>query len=211
MPSGETVPAVKGTGPRVSYKYEKSMICRRSWTGRKSFVDLNIVTDIVIILFARVLDVSLSTMRTILMIKGRRYTAAAIGFFEALIYVLALSRLFGSLGEPVRLVAYCGGFALGVLVGMKVEERLALGFLAAQVITPSDYVDLAEAMRTRGYGVTTWPASGMGGEKLVINVLFRRNELPAIESLIRQRDSGQHAFVVFSEPKMFRGGFMQRK
>ena len=174
-------------------------------------MDMSIVSDLLIIFLARVLDISLSTVRTIVMLKGRRYTAAAIGFFEALIYVLALSRLFSSLGEPVRLIAYCGGFACGVLVGTKVEERLALGFLAAQVITPTGYIDLAETLRTRGYGVTTWPASGMGGDKLVINVLFRRNELPALESLIRERDAEQCAFMVFSEPKLFRGGFMQRK
>jgi len=174
-------------------------------------MDMSIAGDLLIIFLARVLDVSLSTVRTIVMIKGRRYTAAVIGFFEALIYVLALSRLFSSLGEPIRLIAYCGGFACGILVGTKVEERLALGFLAAQVITPPGYGDLAETLRAKGYGVTTWPASGMGGDKLVISILFRRNELPALESLIRERDTDQRVFMVFSEPKMFRGGFMQRK
>ncbi len=73
--------------------------------------------DLVFIFFARIIDVSLGTVRMILTVRGERYIAAAIGFFEIMVYVVALGKVIGSLDEPVRLILYCLGFAAGVIVG----------------------------------------------------------------------------------------------
>ena len=169
------------------------------------------IFDLGLIFSARVLDVSLNTMRTILMVKGRRYAAAICGFFEVLVYIIALSRVFGSLGEPIRLAVYAAGFSTGIIVGSLIEERLALGYLGAQIITPAENEQLVEVLREARFGVTTWSGRGRTGEKLVINVLFRRSRAHDLEKLIIQQDEHKKSFVVFSEPKMFRGGFMQRK
>lgn len=170
-----------------------------------------VLFDLVFIFFARVIDVSLNTVRTILMVKGRRYIAALIGFFEVLVYILALGKLLGSLGNPVRLIVYCAGFACGILVGTIIEERLALGYLGVQIITSCANAGLADYLRENGHGVTTWTAYGKDGEKLIIHVMLPRKAAGQLEEVIRQQNCSDHTFLIFSEPKMFRGGFIQRK
>ena len=77
--------------------------------------------DLAFIFFARIIDVSLGTVRMILTIRGERYIAAVIGFFEIMVYVVALGKVIGSLDEPVKLILYCLGFASGVIVGSWLE------------------------------------------------------------------------------------------
>ena len=119
--------------------------------------------DLVFIFFARIIDVSLGTVRMILTVRGERYIAAAIGFFEIMVYVVALGKVIGSLDEPVRLILYCLGFAAGVIVGTWVEELLALGYRGIQVITVKENQPLVEKLREEGFAITTWEAEGRGG------------------------------------------------
>lgn len=164
--------------------------------------------DLAFIFFARIIDVSLGTIRTILIIRGDRYIAAGIGFFEILVYVLALGRVINALEEPLRLFLYCTGFATGVIVGSWVEERMALGYRGLQVITSPENQEVVEALRARGFGVTTWYAEGLEGPKLVMNMLVRRSQAREAEDMIRGID--ENAFVILMEPKNFSGGYVKK-
>ncbi len=165
--------------------------------------------DLVFIFFARIIDVSLGTVRMILTVRGERYIAAAIGFFEIMVYVVALGKVIGSLDEPVRLILYCLGFAAGVIVGTWVEELLALGYRGIQVITVKENQPLVEKLREEGFAITTWEAEGRGGPKLVMSLVVKRDMASKVASRIREFDSD--AFVVFMEPKTFTGGFIRKK
>lgn len=90
----------------------------------------------ILIFFARICDVSIGTVRTILVLGGYRTTSALLGAIEVVIWVLAVGGAIRYLPNPFAVVAYAGGFATGVLVGMSIEEKLALGYRMVRIITP---------------------------------------------------------------------------
>lgn len=149
----------------------------------------DIVTYILLplfIFFARIFDVSLGTLRIIFVTKGMRKVAPFVGFFEVLIWLLAISRIMQDLDNWVCYVAYAGGFATGNFVGMYLEERLAIGHEMIRVITRKDATNLIEDLRNRGYGVTSVKAEGIEGEVAVIYIIARRSMIQEVLDEINQ-------------------------
>jgi len=134
----------------------------------------------------RICDVTLDTMRIIFMTKGYKNIAPIIGFFELLIWIVAITRIMQNLNNWVTYVAYAAGFATGNYVGMLLDEKLAIGHELIRVITKIDATDLATALRIAGYGVTTVKASGMQGEVgIVFIIVNRKNQKHAIDIIVR--------------------------
>ncbi|MGB4019746.1 MAG: DUF2179 domain-containing protein [Syntrophomonadaceae bacterium] len=167
------------------------------------------IMELLFIFFARILDVSLGTIRMILVIRGDKVPAAIIGFFEIMVYTVALGLVVGSLDDPVKLIIFCTGFSLGVLVGSVIEEKLALGYRGLQVIIDRDHCDLVTILREAGYPVTCWEATGKSGPKTVLHMVVKRNMIKAVSNHIYEQDP--NAFVVLMEPKHFRGGYIKKK
>ncbi|MGI6428582.1 MAG: DUF2179 domain-containing protein [Syntrophomonadaceae bacterium] len=167
------------------------------------------IMELLFIFFARILDVSLGTIRMILVIRGDKVPAAIIGFFEIMVYTVALGLVVGSLDDPVKLIIFCAGFSLGVLVGSVIEEKLALGYRGLQVIIDRDHCDLVTVLREAGYPVTCWEATGKSGPKTVLHMVVKRNMIKAVSNHIYEQDP--NAFVVLMEPKHFRGGYIKKK
>mgnify|MGYP003825723827 FL=1 len=132
------------------------------------------------IFLARIFDVSLGTLRIIFVTKGMRKVAPLVGFFEVLIWLLAISRIMQDLNNWVCYVAYAGGFATGNFVGMYLEERLAIGHEMIRVITRKDATNLIEDLRNQGYGVTSVRAEGIEGEVAVIYIIARRSMIKEV-------------------------------
>lgn len=132
------------------------------------------------IFLARIFDVSLGTLRIIFVTKGMRKVAPLVGFFEVLIWLLAISRIMQDLDNWVCYVAYAGGFATGNFVGMYLEERLAIGHEMIRVITRKDATNLIEDLRNKGYGVTSVRAEGIEGEVAVIYIIARRSMIKEV-------------------------------
>jgi uncharacterized protein YebE (UPF0316 family) len=107
-----------------------------------------------LIFVARIFDVSIGTVRMIMVISGHRMASAALGFVEVLIWVLAVGGAVEHLSNPIAVLAFAGGFAAGTLVGMTIENRLAIGFRVVRVINPKPGLDLAGALREQGYTAT---------------------------------------------------------
>jgi uncharacterized protein YebE (UPF0316 family) len=101
------------------------------------------------------------------------------------------------------------GFATGVIVGSWVEELLALGYRGVQVTIDKANHDLVDQLREEGYAITTWEAEGLEGQKLVMNLVVKRNLSDKVAERIRELD--EQAFIVFMEPKTFRGGYLKKK
>ncbi len=134
----------------------------------------------------RICDMTLDTLRIIFMTKGLKRIAPIIGFFEILIWIVAITRIMQNLNNWVCYVAYAGGFAAGNYVGMLVDEKLAIGHELIRVITRVDATELAKALRLDGYGVTTVKATGMQGEVGIVYIVAdRRNQKRAIELIQR--------------------------
>ncbi len=143
-----------------------------------------------LIFCARILDVSLGTLRIISVAKGRKYLAPLLGFFEILIWLTAISRVMRSDPNPYYFLAYASGFALGNYIGILVEEKLAIGTLLVRVILHGDPFTLLEAFRRERIGFTCVEGTGSQGPVKVVFSILRRRRLPCIIALIKEFEPG---------------------
>lgn len=160
---------------------------------------------VIIILVINIVYVSFSTMRMILTLKGRRYLAAFVSTFEVVIYIIGLSIVLENLEAIQNIIAYAVGFALGIIIGSKIEERLALGYITVNVISTNPELPFTKELREKGFGVTTWKSFGMDGDRLSIEVLAPRKQEVYLYKLITEIDP--KAFIISYEPKHIQGGF----
>lgn len=160
---------------------------------------------VVLILGINITYVSLFTVRLILVIKGKRGTASLLAMVEVFVYIIGLQIVLDNLSSPVYIAAYCLGFGIGVYLGSRIEEALALGYSVIQVITDTVNTSLPDKLRNYGYGVTSWLGEGRNGPRLIMQVLVKRtNERRLLE---RIEQEAPKAFVISHEPRQFRGGF----
>ncbi|WP_174232494.1 DUF2179 domain-containing protein [Biomaibacter acetigenes] len=167
---------------------------------------LSLLAGYLFIFCARVVDVSLATIRTLMIVRGNRLQAAMIGFFEVIVYITALNRVVGGLNNPANLMAYALGFATGNYVGSFIEEKLAIGLITVQIITRNPAV--VENIRQKGFGVTVLEGMGKEGSRQVLMVSLSRKALPFLLDLVEQED--QAAFVTVMDTKVTRGGYFKQ-
>ncbi|MBN1786938.1 MAG: DUF2179 domain-containing protein [Sedimentisphaerales bacterium] len=135
-----------------------------------------------LIFIARITDVSMGTMRVIFVSRGLKYLAPVIGFFEIIIWLLAIGQIMKNLSNPVCYIAYAGGFAMGNFVGICIAEKLSLGKALLRVITGKDAAGLIEDLKAEGYGVTSVDGQGLAGQvKLVFSIMHRAHLKKALE------------------------------
>ncbi len=129
-----------------------------------------------LIFLARITDVSINTIRIIYVLGGRRVTATMLGFFESFIWLMAIRQIFEHLDNWICYVAYPAGFALGIFVGMIIEERIAYGKVIVRIITRRDVKDLIQYLNTQQNRYTHVDAEGPDGhENLVFTVIEREH------------------------------------
>lgn len=137
-----------------------------------------------LIMLARVTDVSMDTIRVILVSKGFRNYAPVIGFFQSLVWVITISRVMVNLEIWTAYVGYAGGFALGTYVGMRIEEKLALGYELIRVITKTDASTLIENLRNEGFPVTSTAGEGRDGRVGILFIVLKRREMKQVIRII---------------------------
>ena len=139
-----------------------------------------------LIFLARVLDVSFGTIRIIFISRGQKLLAPLIGFFEILIWLIAIGKVMQNLSNVFCYIAYAGGFAAGNFTGMWIEEKLAMGTLIIRVITKKDASALIERLRSSGYGVTAVPAEGSTGRVHVVYSIINRSALKDVAAIVKR-------------------------
>ena len=165
----------------------------------------NAFVMVAIIIIINVIYVSFFTIRMILTLKGQRYLAAFISTIEVIIYVVGLGLVLENLNQIQNLLAYAFGYGIGVIVGMKIEEKLALGYTTVNVITKEYDKDLPKLLREKGYGVTNWQANGLEGDRMAMQILTPRKYELSLYTTIKEYDP--KAFIIAYEPKTIHGGF----
>lgn len=160
---------------------------------------------VAIILLINIVYVAFFTIRMILTLKGQRYLAASLSMIEVVVYVLGLNLVLNNLNEIQNLIAYAVGYGIGVIVGMKIEEKLALGYITVNVITKEYDKDLPKILREKGYGVTNWAANGLEGGRMALQILTPRKFELKLYATIKELDP--KAFIISYEPKAIHGGF----
>ncbi len=157
------------------------------------------------IFFAKVLDVSMATIRMIMVVRGRRLQAAMIGFVEVTIYVLAIGKVLSGLDNPINVIMYASGFATGNYLGIFLEEKMALGNIIVQVITEHEVTKIVETLRDEGFGVTVFEGYGRQGIRHLINVTLERKNMAKLYNVLDEHD--KKAFVTVMDARSIRGGY----
>lgn len=140
----------------------------------------------VLIFFARILDVTIGTIRIIFVSRGVKLMAAFLGFFEVLIWLFAVGQIMQNLTNIACYIAFAGGFASGTFVGMLIEERIAMGTVIIRIVTKRDATELIEFLRSEEYGVTSIEAQGNKGEVHVIYIIIKRKKLKKVVEIIKR-------------------------
>lgn len=169
---------------------------------------MSFVLGYLLIFFARVSDVTLATIRMLMVVQGRKIQAAIIGFFEVSIYVTALSKVVSSLDNIGNLLAYALGFACGNYIGIIIENRIALGNLAAQIIlkgSNENNIELIETLRGNGFGVTVLEGHGKEGSREILHIAINRKDLNKLKDLVYSYD--EDAFIIANTISPISGGY----
>jgi len=158
-----------------------------------------------VIFFARVCDVTFSTIRTIFMTRGEKIIASIIGFFEVTIWILVAARVINDVGnDPWKILAYSAGFATGCFVGVTVEEFLAVGLITIRAIVSfEDGEEVARVLREKGFGVTIFEGKGMEKKKSMLLVYTKRKRRKEAINVIK--DKVPSAVISFENTKVESG------
>ncbi len=163
----------------------------------------------ILIFCSRICDVTLGTLRIIFLSKGYKYIAPFLGFFEVLIWVVAISQLLSNMSNWVAYVAYAGGYATGNFVGMMIEERIAIGTLLLRITTPKNGHDLMALLRSHGFGVTLIVGEGANGKVSIIQTVTSRKMVKKLESILMSYDP--NLFYTIEDVRMVKHGVFPPK
>ncbi|RQD78719.1 MAG: DUF2179 domain-containing protein [Candidatus Syntrophonatronum acetioxidans] len=161
-----------------------------------------------IVFVARASDISLATIRILMILHGQRLYAALIGFFESLIFISVLTYVIQGLSDIPSLIFYALGFATGNYVGIFVEDKVAIGCVTVQVISKKDPESLVSQIRQKGFGVTVIEGYGREGVRKILHVLLKRKDLKILMELIENMD--EKAFITILDTKKIMGGYFSR-
>lgn len=138
------------------------------------------------IFVARIFDVSIGTLRIIFVSKGKKVLAPILGFFEVLIWIIAISKIMENATHFIYYIFYAGGFAAGNYIGMLIEEKLAYGVVVVRIITQKDADELRLKLIEKGYGITILDALGANGKVNVIFTTINRHDLKYVIEIIKE-------------------------
>jgi uncharacterized protein YebE (UPF0316 family) len=153
----------------------------------------------------RVTDMTLDTLRVLFVMRGRKPIAWVLGFFQAAVFVIAITSVLRNITNPLNIIGYAAGFATGVVVGMAIEERLAIGYVHMRVISSRRGSGIAERLRLEGYAVTEVPARGKDGMVTMLNCSVLRKDIGRLRNLVNEVD--QEAFITSEDIRPVRRGF----
>ena len=162
----------------------------------------------VFVFLMRLTDMSLDTTRLLLVVRGRKLYAGLIGAVQAAVFILAVSVVLSGPLNFWKVVGYAGGFACGVMFGMVIEERLAIGYAMLRVYSPTSGPAIAEAIRAAGHAVTEFSAQGRAGKITVVNAVVQRREVQAIREIVDGIDP--NAFVTIDEARPLQRGYFRQ-
>lgn len=159
-----------------------------------------------LIFFSRILDQSIGTLRVIFVSKGLKKIAPFLGFFEVIIWLLAVAQVMKHLNNPMSYIAYGAGFATGNYVGILIEEKLSLGTVLIRIVPKKDTSRLIQYLRDQNFGVTVVDAEGAMGSKvkIIFTIIKRKNVLRVISAI---NDYSPNAFYTIEEIKTVKEGY----
>lgn len=159
------------------------------------------------IFFVRIIDVSLGTIRTLFVVKGKRLIASAIGFVEVLVWFLVVKEALNTDSNSIFIaISYALGFATGTYIGGFLSELLITGKIEVQVFTEEN--DLVKILRKHGYAVTVIDCKGYNtAAKYMLYISVEKKKQKELRILIKSND--EKAFIVENEIKHVENGYFK--
>lgn len=157
---------------------------------------------------AKILEITIQSLKTCMMVKGQRLKAAGLGFVECIIWGLVVSGVIGTLGDnPLRLLFYCAGYATGLFLGSTIEGKIALGTSNLELIANDDSTEKITAyLKENDLGYTVLPGHGANEKMNMIFIVLSRKRTKRVLADIRKCCDNK-VFVVASEVSKFAGGY----
>lgn len=155
-----------------------------------------------LIFIARIIDVSLDTLRVIMISKGYRKLAPYIGFFQALIWIIVITRIMENLDNWTTYFGYAAGFGMGTYIGMRIEEKIALGYELLRIITNAGADDLIKTLRDRGFAVTNVAGEGRDGQVGILFLILKRKVIKEVVAIVKLHNP--NAFYTIEDMRFVR-------
>ena len=169
---------------------------------------LSIILSALLIFGMRIIDISLYILRFMMVMRGRKILAWTFGFSQAMVYIIAMSVVLTNLGNWFNMVGYAAGFATGIVVGMWVEGKLAMGHLHLRIVSQGHGDEIAESLRLGGFGVTEIPAWGKDGMVNLLNCNVLRKEESRVVRMVEDLDD--NAFITAEDIRHVERGFWSK-
>jgi uncharacterized protein YebE (UPF0316 family) len=168
-----------------------------------------VITTSVLIILARIGDVTLGTIRTVAVINGRRWLSWVLGFFEVLLWIVVVSRVIQTIGEsPLYPIAYALGFATGNFIGITIENHVAYGEQVVRIFSRRGAA-VAAILRERGFRVTEFDGRGRDGPVEMLFIETRRKSVPL--ALDVARDIDPDCFYVVDDVRVASARYMEQQ
>lgn len=158
-----------------------------------------------IVFLLRTVDLTIDTLRLTSVARGRRGMVWVFGFSEALTFVIAISGVLATLGDPLNVFAFAAGFASGTLVGMLIEEQMAPGHSLLRIVSPTLGLAIQSRLHAQGYGATYLPGAGQHGSISLILTYAPRRKVDQVKDLVLTEDPT--AFMTVQNVRQLRGGW----
>ena len=161
-----------------------------------------------IVCAAKIIEITIQSLKTCMMVKGQRMKAAALGFTECIIWGLVISTIIGTLGDNIFLLLfYCVGYATGLFLGSTIEGKIALGTSNLELIASDESTaKITEYLKSEGKGYTVFEGHGSTDKMNMIFVVLPRKEVPRALKNIR-KSCDNKVFVAVSEVSKYAGGY----
>lgn len=166
------------------------------------------MNHIILILILQLCYVPMLALRTISMVKKLTLLTAFFGFLEAIIYVFGLALVLTGDQSTLAMVVYALGFSLGLIVGIKIEDRIAIGYRSVQVNIKQENQELINSLRSYGFGVTVFQGDGREGTRYLLDILTKRSIEKDLFDIIESFEP--QAFIIAYEPTRFKGGYIEQ-
>ena len=160
-----------------------------------------------LIFLARVMDVSIGTLRVIFVSKGYKFYAPLLGFFEVIIWLLAIGQIMQHLDNFMAFIAYGLGFATGNYVGIFLEEKMSLGTVVLRIIPKKETIELINALRESDFGVTAVDIEGKSGRQKMIFMILKRKDLKDALEIVHTYNP--NAFYTVEDIRSVREGYFR--
>ena len=162
----------------------------------------------VIICSAKIIEITIQSLKTCMMVKGQRLKAAGLGFVECTIWGLVISTIIGTLGDNLFLLFfYCIGYATGLFLGSTIENKIALGTSNLELIAGDESTEkITEYLKENNRGYTVFEGHGSVDKMNMIFIVLPRKETPRVLKEIKKTCDGK-VFVVASEVSKYAGGY----